>query len=63
MGKLFEGFKILCTTLNCILEKGENYSRMDIIQGRMPIKKIQYTIVAVNDVKGKDFTAFVEVKI
>ena len=34
MGKLLEGFKILCTEFDHILEKGGNYSRGDIIEGR-----------------------------
>ena len=44
MGKLFEGFKILCTDFDFISEKGGNYSRGDIIQGRILIKVIQYAI-------------------
>ena len=36
MGKLFDGFKMLCTDFDPNFEKkGENYSRGDINQGNM----------------------------
>ena len=45
MGKLFDGFKILYTDLDHILDKkGANYSRGDIIQGRIIIKEILYIL-------------------
>ena len=48
MGKIFEGFKVLCIDFDQILEKkGGNYSRGDIIQGRILIKEIRY----VNEIK------------
>ena len=42
MGKLFEGFKILSTNFDHILEKGVGgLFNGDIIQGRILIKEIQ----------------------
>jgi hypothetical protein len=42
MGKLLEGFKILCANFDHTSEKnGGNYTRGDIIQGRILNKEIQ----------------------
>ena len=46
MGKLFEGFKILCTDFDHILEKrGETIQEWLLcIQGRILIKEIRYAL-------------------
>ena len=46
MAKLFEGFKILCSDFDHILEKKcGTYSRGDIFQGRILIKEIRYVFL------------------
>ena len=41
MGKLFQGFKILCTNFDHIVEKkGETIQGGDILQGRILINEI-----------------------
>ena len=41
MEKLFEGFKILCTDFDNIVEKREKLFKWDIVQGRILIKEIR----------------------
>ena len=47
MGKLFKDFQILCTDFHLVLVKRGNYSRGDVIQGRILIKEIRYMIYPV----------------
>ena len=45
MGRLFEGFEILCTDYDHMLEKSEN-----IIQGRTLFKEIRYITLSIAQV-------------
>ena len=42
MGKLLEGFKMLCTELTIIWKKKGEIIQGDVIQGRILIKEIRY---------------------
>ena len=42
MGKLLEGFKILCSDFDHFLKEEGKYLKGDIIQGRILIKEIRY---------------------
>ena len=41
MGKLLEGFKILCTDFDHFLKKEGKYSVGDVVQGSILIKEIR----------------------